>query len=954
MASYIDNIFINARTQDVQAYTPDWNFLNQGQQILSATQKRNFADFAQRYNSIIDGDLTRQDNIKLRDTYKVQANEFVKQVSGADLTDPRNVKAAGAVFTPLVDNKMYIRDIVNTRAVKNAYAKTQSYATSLNPAERDLYNEDSLKQLNYFLQDFKNASPEEALRMQAPAYTPGINLEKMALNFFNRQQYDVEVEQNTGQWLIKTKGGKLVEGNLATGLMAEFYGDPLVRQNIVLENQMQKRDFVESNLMNYNGNKTAAEAAFYEQKYSGRLNFLETEGKKVIDDINGEVEVVDAVIKQLAKGENSDNTPMSDEPLTARELLMQNAERLKKLQQGIKQETAQAIAASTTKSKASAPYTINIEGKSYTPEQLDAIAFQSKVGAIANRLAMSRFSQTVKDNPYAMALYKSNLDARNKEAELLLKDRLDRASTELLTSNIIDIPQKPQVEIPEDEKEKIFTNKEEELNATASNAKAAENDLISYYINNFGGTDLSIRGKSLSDLTSVERFTIIAKATGIKNTGAANSEKHAQLSTKLKEYDNLNIVYAGQSKQYRDLLRLGVGGIEADNDVKTTMYKILEGGTDNIEKFKEEYIPLRASQIVEIRKRENRMPLTGNNIVDATATIFNALTGNLGISANTRLLKDFLRDSPEEDAAEEFDQLVTGNAGFLTKTPSGWNSGSDNSIANQVYRNAKEKDQFGNLIGLGGIIPYSKNLGRSTNISNSMADIVLSNLVPRLSGSNVTYSTGEFSNNLNSENSENYKPVSDQMANVIQVMTDAVLQKQKETTSTLRGMGVKVYQRSPKDDLYLHIIPDENTAKLVTETSDKGKTSLTDVSIINSMLSSGLTLKIPGKNVPPGLISFEKLSSTQQRFLVEGKITIGSSNVSADKGELIITYNAGQDNFEVLGRRIENGKFVPVGDEIQTYLNQQLRVAQQRRNQGEVVEPYSEVIKIAEKIYDGF
>lgn len=245
-------------------------------------------------------------------------------------------------------------------------------------------------------------------------------------------------------------------------------------------------------------------------------------------------------------------------------------------------------------------------------------------------------------------------------------------------------------------------------------------------------------------------------------------------------------------------------------------------------------------------------------------------------------------------------------------------------------------------------------MGRATNISNSAADVVLGNLSPQLSGAGVTFTTGEFKSNLNPENSENYKPMSGQMANAIQVMTDAILQKQKETTGTLRGISVQVYQRSPNDDLFLHIIPDENTAKLVTETSDKGKTSLTDLTTTSSMMAGGITVKIPAKNVPPGLIGFQKLSSTQQRFLVDGKVTIGGSDVSGDKGQLVITYNPALDNFEVLGSRIENGKFVPVGDQIENHLNQSLRILQQRRNQGEVIDPYGEVIKIAENIYDGF
>ena len=952
MASYIDNIFQNARIQDVQAFTPDWNFLSQGQAQLSATQKKNFSDFAQRYNSIIDGELSRQDNVALRDAYKKQADEFVKQVSGLDLTDPRNVKAADAVFNPLVDNKMYIRDILNTRAVKDTYAKAQQYATSLNPAERDLYNEDSLKQLNYFLQDFKTASPEEALTMQAPGYTPGINLEKMALNFFNRQQYDVEVEQNTGQWIVKTKGGQLVEGNLRAGLMAEFVGDPLVRQNILLKNNMQKRDFVESNLMNYNGDKNAAEVAYYQQRYSGVLNQLERQGKRVSEEIDLEIEVANAVIKQLAKGENADNIPMSDEPLTVRERLVQTSEQLKRLQQGIKQENSQVIAAGTTKSKATSPYTVNIDGKTYTPEQLDSIIFQGEVSGMANRLAMSRFSQTMETNPYALEQWKSNLDWRNKENELLLKAQLDsQAAAALNASNVVDNPLPAQVEIKEDEAQKIFTQKEEQLNATALNTKSAENDLISYYINNFGGTDASVKGKSLADLTPIERSTIITKARGIKKAGASNAATHSTLNTKLKEYDNYSSIYSTLSNDYKTNLRQGITNLDINPTTKATLLRVLnQSGTDNIERLKAAYVPIRAAQIKEQKRQEdeNRYRRGDYGLFGA---VFSALVEGAGQAIG-------LIDTDEEDAAEEFDQIVTGNAEILTNTPSGFgrNLGSftNYSVASQLYRDGKQKDEYGNLIGLGGIVPYSKNLGRATNTSNSVADVVLGNLSPKLSGAGVTFTTGEFNSNLDPENSKNYKPMSGQMANVIQVMTDAILQKQKETTGSLRGIGVQVYQRSPKDDLFLHIIPDENTAKLVTETSDKGKTSLTDAATTGSMISDGITVRIPAKNVPSGLIGFQKLSSTQQRFLVDGKVTIGGSDVSGDKGQLVITYNSTSDNFEVLGNRIENGKFVPVGDQIENHLNQSLRILQQKRNQGEVIDPYGEVIKIAENIYDGF
>lgn len=927
MASYIDNIFQNARIQDVQAFTPDWNFLAQGQAQLSATQKKNFADFAQRYNSIIDGDLTREDNVALRDQYKKNADEFVKQVAGADLTDPRNVKAAEVVFNPLADNKMYIRDILNTRAVRDAQIKAQQQATSLNPAERDLYNEDSLKQLNYFLQDFRAASPSEAVNMQAPSYLPGINIEKMALDFFNRQDYDVEIEQNTGQWIVKTKGGKLVEGNLRAGLLSEFYGDPLVRQNIALENQMQKRDFVEANLMNYNGDKIAAEAAFYQQKYSGEINFLEAESKKVIDQINEEVEVAETVTRELAKGENTDNVPLTDDALSVRDRLQKTAEQLKKLQQGIKQETNSVIATTTTKSKATAPYTLRINGKTYTPEQLDSLAFQNRVSTIANRLAMSRFSQTMEQNPYALEQFKKNLELRNKKEELLYKAQLDAmaaATTATATSQEVDIPLTAQTQFSEDNPETIYNIKETELTASASNVKVAENDIIKFYANRY---PQDLKGKAINELNDQERSLIIKKATALKEAASLSAEGHKRLAGKLSQLDNYTSVYGSLSTEYRGNLRAAIVSGVRDEAARRTLLNLIDTtGADSLEELKAAYAKDRAVQL-EVRDMSGMM--MGNTL--STLSL-----------AGTRF---GLLDSYEEDAREEFDQLM-GSAFSFNKLVG------RSTVADKFVELGKQTNSLGSKIGVGGIVPYARSLGRATNIANTSADVVLSTAANALSAGNAEYVTGEFTTNIKADQKD-YKKVEGGLANAVRIMTDVVLQKQKENTGTLRGVSVNVYQEGPDKPQYVHIIPDENTAKLITETSDKGKTSMTDATIINDMMSSGITLKFPAGSFPANIIGTKKLTSAQQRFLLNNKISFGG-NATGDGGQMTITYNPGVNQLEVIGFRVDNGKTVPIGEYLEYTLNEEFKKLEARRNRGEAIDPLAEIVLQAENIYQGF
>ena len=938
MASYIDNIFQNARIQDVQAFTPDWNFLSQGQAQLSATQKKNFSDFAQRYNSIIDGELSRQDNVALRDAYKKQADEFVKQVSGLDLTDPRNVKAADAVFNPLVDNKMYIRDILNTRAVKDTYAKAQQYATSLNPAERDLYNEDSLKQLNYFLQDFKTASPEEALTMQAPGYTPGINLEKMALNFFNRQQYDVEVEQNTGQWIVKTKNGQLVKDNLMAGLMAEFVGDPLVRQNILLKNNMQKRDFVESNLMNYGGDKNAAEVAYYQQRYSGVLNQLERQGKRVSEEIDLEVEVANTVIKQLAKGENVDNIPMSDEPLTVRERLVQTSEQLKRLQQGIKQENSQVIAAGTTKSKATSPYTVNIDGKSYTPEQLDSIIFQGEVGGIANRLAMSRFSQTTEANPFAMEQWKSDLSWKNKERELRLEAELEAqaAQASLSLSGLngpidFSMGSKEILEGLEDKPSEALNIQQAMLLSESKELKTLEDSALKQYF--------SIRPdekkKAISEMSQMERNTALKKAQALISSGALPKNIHSDLSAIMLTYDAQRQVTDKVYEREKTNNRNVANDPEiTEEDRPALLYAIENSST--LPELKARYAEKLTSDAK--AKREADFGQSMINIVNNPFSIVSE-GASLLRQATKAILEDYPDplgfDSIEEDVAEKTEKMFGDGDGSFSKVYLKQARNSDPSV-------------FGYNIGIGGNTTFGKDLGQATNTREGISDYVLNYAYRAAVGNNInSYYTGD----IKSATSENLR-TDGQVIPILQTFVDQINQKQKETAGTLRTVNVKVTIDPATQEQLVHFRPNEALTETIYS-KDDGTPSIVSESYARSVLSNGITVRLPANSIPSNVIGVEKLTPVQKLFKVKNEVTLGG-NMSADKGIITISKNA-SGSFDVIGSRYENGKVIPLGKNLEDHVNNVLYpTALAQRQAGMGIDPDAYVIQQLELTLDNF
>jgi hypothetical protein len=128
---------------------------------------------------------------------------------------------------------------------------------------------------------------------------------------------------------------------------------------------------------------------------------------------------------------------------------------------------------------------------------------------------------------------------------------------------------------------------------------------------------------------------------------------------------------------------------------------------------------------------------------------------------------------------------------------------------------------------------------------------------------------------------------------------------------------------------------------------------MTDATTINEMMSSGITLKFPAGSFAPNIIGTKKLTSAQQRFLLNNKISFGG-NATGDGGQMTITYNPGVNQLEVIGFRVNGGKTVPVGEDVESYLNQQLKVLEARRNRGEAIDPLAEVILQAENIYQGF
>ena len=205
MATYLKGVKDYVPQLDV--FKPNYKFLSD---VLSTRQDRydtNFKSLNDLYSKVVYADMSREDNNAERDIYANQLSNGLKQVSGLDLSLSQNVDVAKGLFKPFFENKALVKDMTFTKMYQNEASKVNSMMTSSNEDFRERFWQDGLTDLQFQMDDYKNASAENALGMRMPKYVENPNLYKRSFEALKGS--DLSIKQTTleGDWIITTKNG---------------------------------------------------------------------------------------------------------------------------------------------------------------------------------------------------------------------------------------------------------------------------------------------------------------------------------------------------------------------------------------------------------------------------------------------------------------------------------------------------------------------------------------------------------------------------------------------------------------------------------------------------------------------------------------------------------------------------------------------------------------------------
>tara|TARA_R100001463_G_scaffold5551_3_gene18772 strand:+ start:517 stop:3897 length:3381 start_codon:yes stop_codon:yes gene_type:complete len=205
MATYLKGV--KDYVPQLETFKPNYKFLSD---VLSTRQDRydtNYKSLNDLYSKVVYADMSREDNNVERDMYANQLSNGLKQVSGMDLSLAQNVDVAKGLFKPFFENKALVKDMTFTKMYQNENKKVNSMMTSSNDDFRERFWQDGVTDLRFQMDEYKNATADNALAMGMPKYVENPNLYKRAFEALKGS--DLSIKQTTleGDWIVTTKNG---------------------------------------------------------------------------------------------------------------------------------------------------------------------------------------------------------------------------------------------------------------------------------------------------------------------------------------------------------------------------------------------------------------------------------------------------------------------------------------------------------------------------------------------------------------------------------------------------------------------------------------------------------------------------------------------------------------------------------------------------------------------------
>lgn len=390
----------------IPSIQPHDNGLNMVANLLQLKQSQydsNYKQLNKMYGQFYYADLTREDNIKRRDATVQQIDLDLKRIAGLDLSLEQNVQQASQIFKPFYEDGALMHDMAKTKNYRNARGTATGLLKSDDEKARRQYWDDGVREMDYKMEEYKNASPEEALGMSTESvYTPYVNVAEKTRELAKKAglSYEKTSLSPDGKWIMKNKNGQLIIEPLSNLFEAELGKDPAIQAVYKTQAYLNRKDFAKSEAEKYGG-EAQAEMEYMKDAY-GKMKKI-TENRHADKQANAKAyDARIADIQKQIKEQGSD--PLLERDLAQyQEAKKVNDDILAKLDEQLNQfNSSYSSSGNTSTGEFKNPYKDINQLRNVVDGNMANMLMNEDLMSAATTLAYTDAKEDFKENPYAV------------------------------------------------------------------------------------------------------------------------------------------------------------------------------------------------------------------------------------------------------------------------------------------------------------------------------------------------------------------------------------------------------------------------------------------------------------------------------------------------------------------------------------------------------------------------
>lgn len=243
----------------VQPFQPNLQLFAGALQFKQNQYDTNRKKLSDLYGSLLNTELTRDSNVQARDEFFKTIDYEIKKLANVDLSLEQNVNQAAGLFNSMYDNKNIVKDMIWTKNFNKEMQRGEGFRNCVDPEKcGGQFWEGGIQALEYRRQEFRNADDQSAMMIGDVRYTPYVNVHEMAAKMFKDMDWDVKIDSPNGLYMITTKNGELIEGNLLAHFQKTLGEDPRILEYYKTKAYLERKNYGSSNALQF-GSQEAAE-----------------------------------------------------------------------------------------------------------------------------------------------------------------------------------------------------------------------------------------------------------------------------------------------------------------------------------------------------------------------------------------------------------------------------------------------------------------------------------------------------------------------------------------------------------------------------------------------------------------------------------------------------------------------------------------------------------------------